>query len=426
MDEVTQQIRDMYTSYPYPKRDHTYIQNLLDTTDKDDKFFFSYARALELVTGNRTRHGLRVLNAGCGTGENFIFQAIMEPEIDFLLLDVTPSSVRKVQEYIDYFELDNVRVMEGDLMELDRFLGAEYDHCFDFIISTGVLHHLPSPETGLKSLKNKLKPDGIMYLMLYGRQGRSEINLMQHLLNTLEPDRAAFDERITIMKEVIEYLQGSNEQHRLKTSPSMVNYLATHNYKVEELVDAFLHINENAYEVKDIFEFLATADMKFISFYDEPTRAIPPGLPDKLQNRIRSLPDLQRYMVLENLDGYKRIQSFYCAHSNFEYDPPEFDEIINCKINTWPESGLVRDDKPDKSSNMFWRFLSSDTLEHNYRNYQVPLTPFAADIALLCKKSINFQQLTTKIKKKHKANNTDILSSLKYLHEHKVIYLVRK
>ena len=246
------------------------------------------------------------------------------------------------------------------------------------------------------------------------------------MLNTFQPDRSAFDERITILEEIIEYLQASDEQHRLKTSPSMNNYLAFRNYKIEELVDAFLHINENVYDVKDIFEFLASADMQFLSFYDEPTRTTQPGLPEKLQERIRGLPDQQRYMALENLDGYKRIQSFYCAGKEFKYQPPEFDEIASCKIYTWPESGLIKDDKANSTENLFWKFLSSDTLEHKYRSYQVPLSLLAAEIALLCKNSINFQQLIGKIKKKHKMTNKDILAILGYLHEHKVIYLVRK
>ena len=38
---------------------------------------------------------------------------------------------------------------------------------FDLISCTGVLHHLPDPQTGLNILSASLKPGGGMFLMVY-------------------------------------------------------------------------------------------------------------------------------------------------------------------------------------------------------------------------------------------------------------------
>ena len=40
---------------------------------------------------------------------------------------------------------------------------------FDFIETSGVLHHLEDPQDGLKILSNVLKENGGMSLMVYGR-----------------------------------------------------------------------------------------------------------------------------------------------------------------------------------------------------------------------------------------------------------------
>ena len=40
---------------------------------------------------------------------------------------------------------------------------------FSFVASTGVLHHLPDPLLGLRSISNSLHPEGGGSIMLYAR-----------------------------------------------------------------------------------------------------------------------------------------------------------------------------------------------------------------------------------------------------------------
>jgi SAM-dependent methyltransferase len=50
---------------------------------------------------------------------------------------------------------------------------------FDHIVCTGVLHHLPDPDAGLRSLRDVLAPSGAMHLMVYAPYGRAGVYLLQ-------------------------------------------------------------------------------------------------------------------------------------------------------------------------------------------------------------------------------------------------------
>ena len=38
---------------------------------------------------------------------------------------------------------------------------------FNKIVCTGVIHHLPDPEIGLRALRSVLKPEGAVHIMVY-------------------------------------------------------------------------------------------------------------------------------------------------------------------------------------------------------------------------------------------------------------------
>ena len=54
---------------------------------------------------------------------------------------------------------------------------------FDFILSTGVVHHLKSPALGLASLSQALAPHGGMFIMVYGKYGRTGVYPLQEMFN---------------------------------------------------------------------------------------------------------------------------------------------------------------------------------------------------------------------------------------------------
>ena len=72
---------------------------------------------------------------------------------------------------------------------------AEIGRLFDQVVCTGVLHHLPDPDFGLRALRDVLQPNGAMRLMVYARYGRTGIYMMQEYCRLLEINASAADLR---------------------------------------------------------------------------------------------------------------------------------------------------------------------------------------------------------------------------------------
>ena len=66
-------------------------------------------------------------------------------------------------------------------LRTSRDLGRTFDH----VVCTGVLHHLPDPDDGLRALRHVLRPRGAMHLMVYALYGRTGIYMMQEYCRLL-------------------------------------------------------------------------------------------------------------------------------------------------------------------------------------------------------------------------------------------------
>ena len=92
-------------------------------------------------------------------------------------IDFSNASIAETAELKRKHDLHNL-----ELHELPVERAADLGRTFDYIICTGVLHHLPDPESGLRALSHVLAPDGAMHLMLYAPYGRAGIGTCCRLL----------------------------------------------------------------------------------------------------------------------------------------------------------------------------------------------------------------------------------------------------
>lgn len=66
--------------------------------------------------------------------------------------------------------LPSVHIVQGDF-----YNSPLRENTFNFSCSIGVVHHLPDPPSGFRSLTRFVKPDGVMFTWIYGpRDGISE------------------------------------------------------------------------------------------------------------------------------------------------------------------------------------------------------------------------------------------------------------
>lgn len=100
------------------------------------------------------------LDAGCGFGRHIYQAATYDAE----MIGMDLSQAIEVS-YENTKELPNVHLVQGDIYSPPFAPGT-----FDFVYSVGVLHHLPDPERGVRSLVPLVKMGGTMFVWLYSKK----------------------------------------------------------------------------------------------------------------------------------------------------------------------------------------------------------------------------------------------------------------
>ncbi len=122
--------------------------------------------------------GKRVLDAGCGTGRHAYFAAQYGAS-EVVGLDLS-EAVETARRVLSPFE--NAEVVQGDLLRPPLRTAAEGGG-FDLVYSIGVLHHLPDPYEGFRSLLRFMRPGGTIAVWVYGYENNGLVR------NVVEPLR---------------------------------------------------------------------------------------------------------------------------------------------------------------------------------------------------------------------------------------------
>src|SRR5437016_11614335 len=81
----------------------------------------------------------RVLELGCGNGGNLVPMAWGLPQSEFAGIDLASRPIAQGQEMIRDLGMSNIRLVQGDLMEMNDEWGK-----FDYIIAHGVYSWVPA------------------------------------------------------------------------------------------------------------------------------------------------------------------------------------------------------------------------------------------------------------------------------------------
>ena len=123
--------------------------------------------------------GKRVLDAGCGTGRHAQFAAKYGAS-EVVALDLS-GAVEAARENLAPYP--NVHVVQGDLLRPPFRTADDLGGGFDLVYSIGVLHHLPDPQAGFRSLVRFLRPGGTIAVWVYGHENNGFVR------NVVEPLR---------------------------------------------------------------------------------------------------------------------------------------------------------------------------------------------------------------------------------------------
>jgi SAM-dependent methyltransferase len=349
------EVRAFYDSHPYPAP----VSNLdrhRDLYRNPDR-----RRALSLLfwPTEKLRANRAILVAGCGTSQAARY-ALREPHAHVTAIDISQTSLRHTRDLQRKYGLRNL-----DLHRLAIEHVAELGRTFDQIVCTGVLHHLPDPDIGLRSLRDVLAPTGAMHLMVYATYGRAGMYMMQEYCRLLgvRPSETELTDLGTIIRAL-------SSQHPIA---GVLRRAKDFTYP-DALADALLHPQDRAYTVPQLFTWLLRCGLSFGRWYEQAPYLPQCGAIARMPHaaRLGSLPPQLQYAAMELLRGTMTKHTFIA----YRDDRPGEAQPITFDSDAWrryiplrlPWTLCIRDRAPQG----FTAVLINPS--HTYADLVLPIT----------------------------------------------------
>jgi len=105
------------------------------------------------------------LDAGCGGGRYLVALARLDAK-EVRGIDISGDAVKVANERLRETNLRQAKATKASVLDVPFS-----DNYFDYIVSSGVIHHTPDPYRGFQELTRVIKPGGKLFLSVYGRGG---------------------------------------------------------------------------------------------------------------------------------------------------------------------------------------------------------------------------------------------------------------
>ena len=293
-DLVARQYKDWV--YPLPIQDISeFVKQYFDLSDPSLFRRKLWPRKIE-------PDNLSILIAGCGANQAAHY-AFTNSNSQVLGIDVSDSSLGHEAYLKQKHGLHNLELLRMSLVEIGS-LGRS----FDLIVCTGVLHHLLDPDAGLRCLRDVLKPNGVISIMLYGAYPRVGVYMLQEVFRLLGLKQDV--EGIGVVRRAIDMLPKS---HYLNVYRQMAPDLSYDS----GLVDTFLNPADRAFTVSQILKFAQDNELTFQSWLDTLYYSLSATIGDP-QNSVRkiaeTLPAANQWEIVELMGQSLARHNFLLCH----------------------------------------------------------------------------------------------------------------
>jgi SAM-dependent methyltransferase len=240
---VTRQVSAFYEAHPYPPPADD-LQAYRQAWDDGRR----RAEAHLFWPDEPYRDDRSILVAGCGTTQAAHY-ALRWPRAQVIGIDLSAKSIAFTQGLKRKYALTNL-----DVHQLPVERAAELCRSFEHVVCTGVLHHLPDPDAGLRALRDVLAPTGALNVMVYAPYGRTGVYMLQDYCRRLGIGATAPE-----IRDLAASLKALPPDHPLapllRTSADFADRAG--------LADALLHPQDRSYSVPQLLAFLDRASLTF-------------------------------------------------------------------------------------------------------------------------------------------------------------------
>ena len=317
MSDNIKKLTNQYNNYIYPKPcediETEWIQkNRYQTCDPNyhwHKLWPEYPYS---------RKKMNILVAGCGSDQAAIL-AKCNPIHNFIGIDLSEESLKHQKKLVKKHQIKNLKLI------CDDFRNQKFDSKFDYIISSGVTHHLDDPSSALKFFDENLSENGVLYLMVYGNQQSEGIKELKNVFRKLK-----FSQNQESIKNIKNLLPKLNIDHPSKI---FLKYFNDHNYDAG-VVDIFLHPKEKFYSIKELINELSLNNFVIKNFVDGKVGAVTKYFydnPDLLAN-FNKLSIEDRLDIAQILNWQDRKINVICSKTSNKkfskiYNKLKYDDI---------------------------------------------------------------------------------------------------
>jgi len=333
--EITAAVRQLYNTYPFPP------EPLLDEPPPGYNWRWHWSALSAFCTGKKPdRADIRVLDAGCGTGVGTEYIAHLNPEAKVTAIDLSEKALEVAKERTRRSGANTVEFHSLSLYDVGNLSGE-----FDWINCVGVLHHLPDPVLGLRSLAEKLAPGGIIHIFVYAELGRWEVRLMQAAIALLQGEkRGDFEDGVKLGRQLFSSLP---EDNRIVKEDK--RRWSLENHRDANFADMYLHPQEIDYNIKTLFELVDASGLEFVGFTNPDYWQLERLFGDnvELMSRAKTLEDRDRFRLIELLDPELSHYEFCLAKPPFSRQDWSDDRALEAAVpelnpctHGWPSKTL--------------------------------------------------------------------------------------
>lgn len=276
---VSGAVRDQYEEFPYPRWK-----------------FYSKLLVDESVEGVLRGKKAKILVAGCGTGREAIQLAAALPDSSVLAVDLSRMSLAYAVKRAQEEAIGNISFRQADILKLDPSHGQ-----FDYVSSSGVLHHMEKPVDGWRVLTGMMKPDGLMRIALYSKTARRHLKTAQDAVK-----KSGFASDAAGMRQ---FRRATPQLLDRQVAQDIGN--RPDSYHLSMYRDLLFHVQEHCFDIPGIKSALDTLGLEFIKF------GVPDGVMATYARKFpgdregRNLDNWHKFEQ-ENPDAFTHMYHFWC------------------------------------------------------------------------------------------------------------------